>query len=86
MKILSDEEIGNLEWESTDLDMLCIELLKEKHPKEFEATLQAQIKDTLRQVRELLDGIEKSCNCGSPFCPADTWDGAIQTMKALLEG
>ncbi len=38
-RLLTDEEIGNLEWNSADLEMRFVEA----HPKEIKAILQAQL-------------------------------------------
>ena len=76
MKILGDEKLQAI-WDRDEGWISWVQYGK--------AVAKDQDKDTLRQISVLLDGIEKSCNCDSPFCPADTWDGAIQAMKALLE-
>ncbi|KKN12659.1 hypothetical protein LCGC14_1014090, partial [marine sediment metagenome] len=52
--------------------------------------VKAQHLDTLRQVRELLDGLPPqyfhTTHINPPFpCKRCVWDVAIQTIKALLE-
>lgn len=54
MDILTEEEIGNLEWDSEDLEMFYYEQFAENHPKEARAVLQAQI-DKLRKLGRLKD-------------------------------
>lgn len=58
-KVLSNEQIGDLEWNSESLEMYYAEQFKENHPAEMEAILKAQLKYTLQQVVEMVEGIEE---------------------------
>ncbi len=93
MKILSDEKILIAAKPYTDEELWIVEFDR--------AIARAQHLDTLRQVRELLDGIETGRHPSKPheticcmYC--GHWNiiddeveqakhGAIKTMKALLE-
>ncbi len=93
MKILSDEEILKVAEPYVDYDYRVLNIDKA-------IAIEAQ-KDTLRQVRELLDGIETGRHPSKPhktICcmHCGNWDSiddeieqakyeAIQTIKALLE-
>ena len=69
--LLSDDEIGDLEWNSTDLEMYWVEQFKEKHPKEMEAVLQTQRANDIKwceqkiteavkaRAEELQDGLDE---------------------------
>ncbi len=49
--LLTPEDIGNLEWDSTDLEMYYYEQFAEAHPKEAKAILKAQQLFTKRLER-----------------------------------
>jgi len=50
--LLTDEEIGNLEWDSTDLEMYYYEQFAESHPKEAKAVNEAQVLKAIPIIRE----------------------------------
>jgi len=51
LTVMSDEEVGLIEWNSADLDMRFVD----DHPKEVKALLKAQRDSDIKQIKERLE-------------------------------